>query len=137
MDIRQKRCAARCDRTNGHPANDEETAEAWHSGGEMGQTNLAESADDSEEARTSARGDAKRARWKAAPMRQSASLGLHAGVRCAAKERKKFERLCRCITRPALANDRVQVNEAGQNGAEAENVVGMKTYLLACKLVRN
>jgi hypothetical protein len=41
-------------------------------------------------------------------------FSLHAGVRSAAWERKKLERLCRYITRPALANDRIQVNEAGQ-----------------------
>jgi hypothetical protein len=35
-------------------------------------------------------------------------------VRCGAGQRKTLERLCRYITRPALANDRVQVNAAGQ-----------------------
>ncbi len=41
-------------------------------------------------------------------------FSLHAAVRCAARKRKKLERLCRYITRPALANDRVQCNGAGQ-----------------------
>ncbi len=41
-------------------------------------------------------------------------FSLHAAVRCAARERKKLARLCRYITRPALANDRVQCNGAGQ-----------------------
>jgi Putative transposase len=35
-------------------------------------------------------------------------------VRCGAGQRKTLERLCRYITRPALANDRVQINAAGQ-----------------------
>ncbi len=41
-------------------------------------------------------------------------FGLYAAVRCSARERKKLERLCRYITRPALANDRVKINNAGQ-----------------------
>ena len=41
-------------------------------------------------------------------------FSLHAGVRCGAGQRKTLERLCRYITRPALANDRVQVNASGQ-----------------------
>jgi Putative transposase len=41
-------------------------------------------------------------------------FSLHAAVRCQASERLKLERLCRYITRPALANDRVKVNAKGQ-----------------------
>ena len=41
-------------------------------------------------------------------------FSLHAGVRCGAGQRKTLERLCRYITRPALANDRVQMNASGQ-----------------------
>ena len=41
-------------------------------------------------------------------------FSLHAGVRCAANERDSLERLCRYITRPALANERVRCNGAGQ-----------------------
>ncbi len=41
-------------------------------------------------------------------------FSLHAAVRCAADERKSLEQLCRYITRPALANERVQTNAAGQ-----------------------
>ena len=41
-------------------------------------------------------------------------FSLHAAVRCAAHERKRLEQLCRTITRPALANERVQCNAAGQ-----------------------
>ena len=41
-------------------------------------------------------------------------LTLHAAVRCAADDRQALQQLCRCITRPALANERVQTNTAGQ-----------------------
>ncbi len=36
-------------------------------------------------------------------------FSLLAAVRCAGRERKKLERLCRYISRPALANDRTRV----------------------------
>ncbi len=42
------------------------------------------------------------------------SFSLHAAVRCAADNRQALEQLCRYITRPALANERVQTNAAGQ-----------------------
>ena len=41
-------------------------------------------------------------------------FSLHAAVRCAADDRQALEQLCRCITRPAVANERVQTNAAGQ-----------------------
>ncbi len=41
-------------------------------------------------------------------------LGLHAAVRCAADDRRALEPLCRYITRPALASERVQTNAAAQ-----------------------
>ena len=41
-------------------------------------------------------------------------FSLHAAVRCGANERKSLEQLCRYIARPALANERVQCNTAGQ-----------------------
>ena len=41
-------------------------------------------------------------------------FSLHAAVRCGAYQRKTLERLCRYITRPALASDRVRCNAAGQ-----------------------
>ena len=41
-------------------------------------------------------------------------FSLHAVVRCAADDRDALEQLCRTITRPALANERVQINAAGQ-----------------------
>ena len=40
-------------------------------------------------------------------------FSLHAEVRCAMNQRHKLERLCRYITRPALANDRLTLNSAG------------------------
>ena len=44
----------------------------------------------------------------------SNGFSLHAAVRCAADDRKALEQLCRYMTRPALANERVQTNAAGQ-----------------------
>jgi Putative transposase len=40
-------------------------------------------------------------------------FSVHAAVRCGAGQRKTLERLCRYITRPALANERVQCNAPG------------------------
>ena len=39
---------------------------------------------------------------------------LHAAVRCDADGARRCEQLCRCIARPALANERVQCNAAGR-----------------------
>ena len=41
-------------------------------------------------------------------------FSLHAAARVQAHERKRLEQLCRTITRPALADERVQLNDAGQ-----------------------
>jgi len=35
-------------------------------------------------------------------------------VRCDANERQRLEQLCHYVTRPALANEHVQINSAGQ-----------------------
>ena len=40
-------------------------------------------------------------------------FSLHAGVRSGAHQRKELERLCRYITRPAIANARLKRNGAG------------------------
>ena len=40
-------------------------------------------------------------------------FSLHAGVRCGAHQRKELERLCRYITRPAIANERLTRDGAG------------------------
>ena len=40
-------------------------------------------------------------------------FSLHAGVRCAADDRRGLEQLCRYITRPAISNERLSVNRAG------------------------
>jgi hypothetical protein len=42
------------------------------------------------------------------------SFSLHAEVGCTADQRKKLEHLCRYITRPAIANERLTLNRAGQ-----------------------
>ena len=40
-------------------------------------------------------------------------FSLHAGVRCDANDRKGIEQLCRYITRPAIANERLSINREG------------------------
>ncbi len=40
-------------------------------------------------------------------------FSFHAEVCCAAHQRKKLEHLCRYITRPAIANERLALNRAG------------------------
>jgi hypothetical protein len=40
-------------------------------------------------------------------------FSLHAEVRCAMNQRNKLERLCRYITRPAIANERLSINNNG------------------------
>ena len=40
-------------------------------------------------------------------------FSLHAGVRCGTHQRKALERLCRYITRPAIANERLKKDAAG------------------------
>ncbi len=40
-------------------------------------------------------------------------FSLHAAVRCAMNQRNKLEQLCRYITRPAIANERLKRNSAG------------------------
>jgi len=40
-------------------------------------------------------------------------FSLHAGVRCAMNQRKELEHLCRYITRPAIANERLTLNSSG------------------------
>jgi hypothetical protein len=44
---------------------------------------------------------------------QAHGFSLHAGVRCATHQRKELERLCRYITRPAIANERLERDGAG------------------------
>jgi hypothetical protein len=41
-------------------------------------------------------------------------FNLHAAVRVEAHDRKRLEQLCRYITRPALSDERLQLNAAGQ-----------------------
>ena len=40
-------------------------------------------------------------------------FSLHAEVRCAMNQRKKLEQLCRYITRPAIATERLSINQNG------------------------
>ena len=52
--------------------------------------------------------------FKQALCADSNGFSLHAAVRCTADDRQVLEQLCRYITCPALANERVQTNAAGQ-----------------------
>jgi hypothetical protein len=106
---------------------------------EMGQTYLAEPDADGDEARTlrplqaaavtyriafGPRAGQKVLTLQGAAPRQTAArqplcadidgFSLHAAVRVEAHDRKRLEQLCRYITRPALSEERVQVNAAGQ-----------------------
>ena len=40
-------------------------------------------------------------------------FSLHAGVHCAAEDRRGIEQLCRYITRPAISNERLSINREG------------------------
>lgn len=44
-------------------------------------------------------------------------FSLHAAVRCGAEDRRSLEQLCRTITRPALANERVQCRRPETEGS--------------------
>jgi hypothetical protein len=106
---------------------------------EMGQTYLAEPDAHGEEARTlrplqaaavtyriafgpragqkvlTLRGAMPREDWARQPLCADIDgFSLHAAVRVEAHDRKRLEQLCRYITRPALSDERVQVNAAGQ-----------------------
>ena len=45
---------------------------------------------------------------------ETGRVSLRAAVRYSADERRSLKQLCRYITRPARANERVQCNAAGQ-----------------------
>jgi hypothetical protein len=106
---------------------------------DMGQTYLAEPDDDGEESRTlrplqaaaityriafGPRAGQKVLTLRGAMPRESAArqplcadvdgFSLHAAVRVEASDRKRLEQLCRYITRPALSDERVKLNDAGQ-----------------------
>jgi len=44
---------------------------------------------------------------------QQAGFSLHAGIACKSHQRKKLERLCRYITRPAIAERRLSLANNG------------------------
>ena len=106
---------------------------------DTGQTYLAESDADSDEARTlrplqaaaityriafGPRAGQKVLTLRGAMPRETAAhqplcadidgFSLHAAVRVEAHDRKRLEQLCRTITRPALSDERVQLNAAGR-----------------------
>jgi hypothetical protein len=54
------------------------------------------------------------------------SLSLHAAVHCDAEDRRSLKQLCRTITRPALANERVQCSAARPSRAEADDTLARR-----------
>ena len=61
------------------------------------------------------RGATPREDWVCQPLCADIDgFSLHAAVRVNAHDRKRLEQLCRYITRPALSDERVQLNAAGQ-----------------------
>jgi len=56
-----------------------------------------------------------------APCTDIDDFSLHAAVRCEALDRERREGLCRCITRPALIDERMQCKAAGQSGVETHD----------------
>jgi hypothetical protein len=52
--------------------------------------------------------------FASASIAKQPGFSLHAATRCEANQRDKLEKLCRCITRPAIANERLSTNERGQ-----------------------
>jgi len=48
------------------------------------------------------------------PANPQSRVSLHAAVRWRADQRKELEQLCRYITRPAIANERLKRNRTGQ-----------------------
>jgi len=47
------------------------------------------------------------------PLAKANGFSLHAGVWAGANDRKKLERICRYIARPAVSNDRIELTECG------------------------
>ena len=52
--------------------------------------------------------------FKQTPCADMQGFSLHAAVRCGADDRQALEQPCRYTARPALSNERVQTNAAGQ-----------------------
>ena len=62
-------------------------------------------------------------------------FSLHAGVHCDADQRSELEQLCRYVTRPAIANERLSVNRAGQVVLKLKPVLSLsKGHLTATAL---
>jgi Putative transposase len=55
-------------------------------------------------------------------------FSLHTAAHCGAGQRNNLERLCRYITCPALANDRVQINAAGQVALKLKTQLQNRTF---------
>ena len=60
---------------------------------------------------------------------KQAGFSLHAGVSCKSNQRKKLERLCRYITRPAIAEQRLSLASNGNV------IVALKTPTMTATLL--
>jgi len=65
----------------------------------------------------------------------STATAKHAALRVEARDRKRLEQLSRCITRPALSNERVQLNAAGQVEPKLKTPWRHSTTRLAMSLI--
>ena len=59
-------------------------------------------------------GPARPAPFASTLLARQPGFSLHAATRREANQRDKLEKLCRYITRPAIANERLSMNECGQ-----------------------
>jgi hypothetical protein len=60
-------------------------------------------------------------------------FSLHAAVRWGADQRKELEHLCRYITRPAIANERLKRNRAGQVVLQLKSAFKDGTTISLCR----
>jgi hypothetical protein len=58
--------------------------------------------------------------------RQPLCAGMHVAVQVEPHDRKQLELLCRYITRPALSDERVQINTGRAGGAQAQDVLARR-----------
>ncbi|MFO1112273.1 MAG: transposase [Bradyrhizobium sp.] len=77
------------------------------------------------------RGAMPREEWVRQPLCADIDgFSLHAAVRVEARDRKRLEQLCRYITRPALSDERVLLNAAGQveRSSRRRGAMGPRTW---------
>jgi hypothetical protein len=58
---------------------------------------------------------------------QAAGFSLHAGIGIEADARRKLERLCRYVSRPAVAEERLALTERGDVRLQLKTAYGVAT----------